>query len=94
MKEVKVTQISMTEQPNPKEQRIHSLLLPFVESQGRTNVKNPNQTLQNNEVITHFIHRGRKLSSSFQIKDKANEKHKYDLIYYANVLNHPTPKTF
>ena len=35
-----VTQISMTEQVNPQEQRVNSLLLPFAGSKGTSIVKN------------------------------------------------------
>ena len=45
-KQKKVTQISMTEQPNPKEQRVHSLLLPFAGSKGTTIIKNINRTFK------------------------------------------------
>ena len=37
----------MTEQPNPQEQKVHSLLLPFAGSKGTTIVKNLNKTLKN-----------------------------------------------
>ena len=33
-KQNEVTQVSMTEQPNPQEQKLHSLLLPFAGSKG------------------------------------------------------------
>ena len=45
-KQKKVTQISMTEQPNPEEQRVHSLLLPFAGSKGTTIIKNMNKTFK------------------------------------------------
>ena len=41
-----VTQISMTEQPNPKAQRVHSLLLAFVDSKGSIIVKNLDKHLK------------------------------------------------
>ena len=37
----------MTEQPNPQEQKVHSLLLPFAGPKGITLVKNLNKTLKN-----------------------------------------------
>ena len=37
----------MTEQPNPPEQKVHSLLLPCVGPKGTTIVKNLNKTLKN-----------------------------------------------
>ena len=80
-----MTQISMTEQPNPQEQKVHSLLLPFVGSKGTTIVINLNKTLKNvlpSNVKTRITYTGQKLNSRFQIKDKINEKHKHDLIYY------------
>ena len=46
-KQKKVTQISMTEQPNPQEQKVHSFLLPFAGPKGTTIVKNLNKTLKN-----------------------------------------------
>ena len=46
-KQKQVTQISMTEQPNPQEQKVHSLLLPFAGPKGITLVKNLNKTLKN-----------------------------------------------
>ena len=33
-KQNEVTQVSMMEQPNPQEQKLHSLLLPFAGSKG------------------------------------------------------------
>ena len=33
-KQNEVTQVSMTEEPNPQEQKLHSLLLPFAGSKG------------------------------------------------------------
>ena len=84
-KQKEVTQISMTEQPNLQEQRVHSLLLPFAGSKGITIVKNLNKKLKSilpNNVKTRITFTGQKLSSRFQIKDKINGKHKYDLIYY------------
>ena len=60
-KQKKVTQISMTEQPNPQEQKVHSFLLPFAGPKGTTIVKNLNKTLKNvlpcNEKNTHNKHR-------------------------------------
>ena len=70
-KQKKVTQISMMEQPNPQEQRVYSLLLPFAGSQGSTIVKNLNKTLENalpNSVKTRITYTVKKLSSKFQIK--------------------------
>ena len=84
-KQKKVTQISMTEQANPQEQKIHSLLLPFPGPKGTTIVKNLNTTLKEvlpSNVKTRITCTGQKLNSRFQIKDKINEKHKHDLIYY------------
>ena len=49
-KQKEVTQVSMTEQPNPQEQKVHSLLLPFAGSKGTTIVKNLNKTLK-----TYFL---------------------------------------
>ena len=43
-KQKEVTQVGMTEQPNPQEQKVHSLLLPFAVA---TVVKNLNKTLKN-----------------------------------------------
>ena len=85
-KQKKVTQISMTEQPNPQEQKVHSFLLPFAGPKGTTIVKNLNKTLKDvlpSNVKTRVTYAGQKLNSRFQIKDKVNEKHKHDLIYYA-----------
>ena len=61
----------MMEQPNPQEQRVYSLLLPFAGSQGSTIVKNLNKTLENalpNSVKTRITYTVKKLSSKFQIK--------------------------
>ena len=80
-----MTQISMTEQPNPQEQKVHSLLLPLVGSKGTTVVINLNKTLKNvlpSNVKTRITYTGQKLNSRFQIKDKINEKHKRNLIYF------------
>ena len=93
-KQKEATQVMMTEQPNPKEQRVCSLLLPFVGSKGTTIVKNLNKTLKivlPKNVETHLTYTGQKLNGRFQIKNKTNEKLKRDLIYYA--LNHPVSKT-
>ena len=46
-KQKEVTQISVTEQPNPQEQKVHSLLLPFAGPKDTTIVKNLNKTLKN-----------------------------------------------
>ena len=75
----------MTEQPNPQEQKVHSLLLPFAGSKDTTNVKNLNKTLRNvfhSNIKTRITYTSQKLNSRFQIKDKVNEKHKHDIIYY------------
>ena len=84
-KQKQVTQISMTEQPNPQEQKVHSLLLPFAGPNGTTVVKNLNKTLKNvlpSNVKTRITYTVHKLNSRFQNKDKINEKHKHCLIYY------------
>ena len=84
-KQKEVTQVSVTDQPNPQQQKIHSLMLPFASSEGTTIVKNLNKTLKNvlsSNVKTCITYTGQKLNSRFQIKDKINEKHKHDLIYY------------
>ena len=47
----------MTKQPNPQEQKVHSLLLPFAGPKGTTIVKNLNKTLKNvlpSNVKTHI----------------------------------------
>ena len=65
--------------------RVHSLLLSFADSKGATVIKNLNKTLKNvlpSNVKTRITYTGQKLNSRFQIKDKINEKHKHDLIYY------------
>ena len=75
----------MMEQPNPQEQKVHSLMLPFADAKRTTIVKNLNKTLKNvlpSNVKTRITYTGQKLNSRFQIKDKINEKHKHDLIYY------------
>ena len=67
-KQKKITQISMTEQPNPQEQKVHSLLLPFAGSKGTTIVKNLNKTLKNvlpSDLETRIIYTGQKLNSRF-----------------------------
>ena len=46
-KQKEVTQVSMMDQPNPQEQKVHSLLLPFAGSKGTILVKNLNKTLKN-----------------------------------------------
>ena len=76
-KQKEVTQISMTEQPNPQEQKVHSLLLPFAGPKGTTIAKNLNKTLKNelpSNVKTRISYTGQKLNSRFQIKDKINER--------------------
>ena len=75
----------MTERPNPQEQKAHSLLIPFPSSKGTTIVKNLNKTSKNllpSNVKIRITYTSQKLNSTFQIKDKINEKHKHDLIYY------------
>ena len=84
-KQKEVTRVSMTDQPNPQEQKVHSLLLPSAGSKGTTIVKNLNKTLKNvlpSNIKTRITYTGQKLNSRFQIKDKISEKHKHDLIYY------------
>ena len=80
-----VIQVSMTEHPNPQEQKVHLLLLPFAGSKDTTNVKNLNKTLRNvfpSNVKARITYTSQKLNSRFQIKDKVNEKHKHNIIYY------------
>ena len=75
----------MTEQQYPQEQRVHSLLIPLEGSKDTTIVKNLNKTLKTilpNNVRTPITYTGQKLNSTFQIKDKINEKHDHDLVYY------------
>ena len=75
----------MTDQPNPQEQKVHSLLLPFAGSKGTTIVKNLNKALKNvppSNVKTRITYIGQKLNSVFQLKDKLNEKHQHNLSYY------------
>ena len=87
-KQKEVTQISVTEQPNPQEQKVHSLLLPSAGPKSTTIVKNLNKTLKNvlsSNVKTRITYTGQKLDSRFQIKDKRNEKTKHDFIYYTKL---------
>ena len=54
-----VTQVSMTEQPNPQEQKVHSLLLSFAGSEATTIDINLNKTLKKvlpSNVKTRIIH--------------------------------------
>ena len=46
-KQKEVTQVSMTDQLNPQQQTVHSLLLRFAGSKGTTIAKNLNITLKN-----------------------------------------------
>ena len=90
-KQEEVNQISMMEQPSPREQRVYSLLLPFAGSKSTTIAKNLNKTFKNilpNNVKTGITYTGQKLRSRFQMKDKT-----YKLIKNINtILNHPVPK--
>ena len=52
-KQREVNQIVLKEQPNSKEQRVHSLQLPFADSKGTTLVQNLNKTLKN--VLLHIV---------------------------------------
>ena len=82
----------MMEQPNPQEQKVHSLMLPFADAKRTTIVKNLNKTLKNvlpSNVKTRITYTGQKINGRFQIKDNINEKHKHDLIYYTKC-----PKTY
>ena len=84
-KQKEVIQISITEQPNPQEQKVHSLLLLFTGPKGTTIVKNLNKAVKNvlpSNVKTHITHTGQKANIRFQIKDKINQKHKHDLVQY------------
>ena len=84
-KQKEVTQISVTKQPNPQEQKVHLLLLPFAGPKCTTILKNLNKTLKNvlpRNVKTCITYTGEKVNGRFQIKDKINEKHKHGLIYY------------
>ena len=61
-KQKEVTQVSKTEQSNPKEQKVQSLLLPLAGSKDTTIAKNLNKTLKNvlrNNVKTRYIHRSK-----------------------------------
>ena len=61
-KQKEATQVSKTEQSNPKEQKVQSLLLPLAGSKDTTIVKNLNKTLKNvlrNNVKTRYIHRSK-----------------------------------
>ena len=72
-KQKEVTQISMKEHPVPQEQKVQSLMLPFVVPKGRTIIKNLNKTLKIillSKVKTRIIYTGQKLNSRFQIKNK------------------------
>ena len=53
-----LTQINMTEQANPQEQRIHSLLLHADGSESIPIVKNMNKKLQNKlpSIFKHILH--------------------------------------
>ena len=84
-KQKEITQIGMTEQPSPQEQKVHSLLLLFLGPKCTAIVQNLNKTLKNvlpSNVKTQITYTGQTLNSSFQIKYKTNEKHKHDLSYY------------
>ena len=96
-KQKKVTQISMTEQASPQEQRVRSLLLPFPGSKGTTIIKNINKTLKNvlpTNLKTRISYTGQKLYTRFQNQDKINEKHKHDLIYYTKSPEPPCTEDF
>ena len=80
-KQKEITQISMMEQTSLQEQKVHSLLLPFLGPKGTTDVQNLNKTIKN-VFPSNVKARIQKLNSSFQIKYKTNEKHKHDLSYY------------
>ena len=61
-KQKEATQVSKTEQSNPKEQKVQSLLLPLAGSKDTTIAKNLNKTLKNvlrNNVKTRYIHRSK-----------------------------------
>ena len=94
-KQKEVTQISMMEQLNPQEQKVHSLLLPFVVPKGKTIVKNLNKTLKNvltSDVKTRITYTGQKLDSRFQIKDKKTKNINMILFIIQNALKHPVQK--
>ena len=84
------------EQPNPNEERVHSLL-PFAGFEFTNTVKNLNKTLKNvlpNNLATVITNSGQKLSSKLQIKNEKNEKHKKTISFtMQTALNHPVPKT-
>ena len=72
-KQKEVTQISVTKQPNPQEQKVHSLLLPFAGSKGTTIVKNLNKTLKNvlpSNVKILITYTGQKLKADSKLKIK------------------------
>ena len=80
-----ITQIGMAEQPSLQEQKVHSLLLLFLGPKCTAIIQNLNKTLKNvlpSKVKTQITYTGQTLNSSFQIKDKTNEKHKHDLSSY------------
>ena len=95
-KQKQVTQVSITEQPIPQEQKVHSLLLNFAGSKFTLIVKNLNKRLKNvlpGNVKTRITYSGKKINSEFKIKDKINEKYKHTLIIILNALKHPVRKT-
>ena len=84
-KQEEFAQVSMTEQANSQEWKVHFLLLPFAGSKGTNIIKNLNKTLKNvlpSNVKRRITYTGQKFNIRFKIEDKINEKHIHDLIYF------------
>ena len=65
--------------------KLHSLILPYAGPKGKIIIKSMNNNIQQilpNNVKTRITYTGRKLGTSFQIKDLTKNKHEHDLIYY------------
>ena len=70
---------------SPVESKLYMLKLPYASKEGEGIVKSLKNTLKrnlpNNQEV-RIVHNGTKLSKHFNIKDKVDEKHRSNIIYY------------
>ena len=78
---ISYTQIDAPLQNTNNDRKIHSLMLPFVASEGNTMLKSMNRCIKS--IDARITCAGHKLNTRFQINNKTAQIHKYDLVYYA-----------
>ena len=67
-------------------EKMYSLILPYVGPKADSIIKPMNNSLKfisPNNVKRSVTYTGQKLSTMLQIKDKTEDQHKQDLVYYS-----------